>query len=248
MKLPYSSFSILVATTLATVLGFSEILFSNSLRLRLPQGNALTFPPSGNRGAPASTTGGGTRGGEEHACAAQDGTKTPLVALMPNRENTSQTATAIPTLYWYVPETKAVKGEFVITDAQNQEVYYTSFALPGQSGIVKLSIPPQAALKVGQTYSWAFMIVCEPNRRNWDKYVRGTIEYVQLDAQQKKTLNSVKGLEKAKLTAKANLWAETLAEIAQLRSSYPKEWTELLKSVGLDSLVEKPFINCCKPE
>lgn len=121
-------------------------------------------------------------------------------------------------------------------------------SLPGGGGIVRLYLPNQSALKTGQTYTWSLNLICDPNRRSADKYVGGKIEHVQLNAEQKKLLISTKGLEKAKLTAQANLWPETLEEIAQLRGQYPQEWRELLQSVGLELLVDKPFLECCESQ
>jgi hypothetical protein len=167
---------------------------------------------------------------------------------MPNRENISRTATATPTLYWYVAQTSASSGEFVIIDRTNQPVYYISFPIPQKSGIVKIDIPEQAALKAGQTYSWFFMIVCHPNHRNQDKFVQGQIEYVQLATAEKERLAAAKGLEKAQLLAQSYLWPETLDTIAQLRGKNPEEWQELLTSVGLEELVDRTFLECCKPQ
>lgn len=168
-----------------------------------------------------------------------------LVALMPNRANAGKTATATPTLYWYVPQNTATEGEFVLLDQDKNEVYQTTFALPSQPGVVKLSIPTKAALKPGNSYSWSFMIICNSQYRNRDEYVEGVIEYAELDSDLKSQLEKQTPLEQAKLYAENKIWFETLNIIAQVRSENPTEWEELLKSVGLEEIVPEPFADCC---
>lgn len=101
MKLTFTLFlcSIMATTTL--------LLFGKQVLYFSMPGNALPFPPSGDRGSPRSTTGGGTRGAIPTSCLLPEGKPATLVALMPNRENSSKTATGTPSFYWYIPETKS---------------------------------------------------------------------------------------------------------------------------------------------
>lgn len=205
---------------------------------------SLEFPRTGNRGAPKTTTGGGSRGDGTSCGSVKEG-EMPPVALMPNRENVGKTATATPTLYWYVPPTTATEGESVLLDQDENEVYQTTFALPSKSGVVKLSIPTKAVLKPGNSYSWSFMIICDSQYRNRDKYVEGVVEYSELDSDLKSQLEKQPPLEQAKLYAENKIWFETLDTIAQLRSKNSLEWEELLKSVGLEAIAPEPFVDCC---
>lgn len=205
---------------------------------------SLEFPRTGNRGAPKTTAGGGSRG-DDYSCASVKEGEMSLVALMPNRENVGKTATRTPTLYWYVPQTTATEGEFVLLDKDENEVYQTTFALPSKPGVVKLSIPTKAGIKPGNSYSWSFMIICDSRYRNRDKYVEGVIEYAKLDSGFKSQLEKQTPLEQAKLYAKNKIWFETLNTVAQLRSENPLEWEELLKSVGLEAIASEPLAECC---
>ena len=208
----------------------------------------LQFPPtSGSRGAPKTTTGGGTRSDGTSCLMVQEG-EVPLVALMPNRENEGQTATDTPTLYWYVPQTTATEGEFVVIDSEDNELYQTTFALPSQPGIVKLTIPAAASLKPDTTYTWSFAIVCDSRYRNRDQYVEGEIEYTKLDEAVETQLKTADSLKKAKLYSQFAIWYETLHNLAQIRANNPTEWQELLQSVGLEILVNVPFADCCTPK
>jgi hypothetical protein len=229
------------------IVGFTPSYPSLSSKISPNLLTKVTFPPSGNRGAPKTTIGGGTRGEMTH-CLTQGENTTPLVALMPNRENIAQTATLTPTLYIYVPDTIATTGELVIVNSQNQEVYQTQFALPKVSGIIKVKIPARANLKPENTYKWSFMVICDPRYRYKDKSVEGQLEMVKMPKSTEENLKNRTSLEKAMIYATSNLWFETLDTVAQLRTKVPEEWTSLLQSVGLELLAEKPLIGCCLAE
>lgn len=236
----------LIAIALSpTLMGFSDLPEvseqSNSIYI------TLDFPPTGNRKSPKTTSGGGTRSDDINCLAVKEG-DTPLVALMPNRENIAKTATATPILYWYLPETKVTDGEFVLVDEQGNEVYFTNFALPKQAGIVKLTIPEKAKLQPNKTYSWSFSVICDSRYRNRDKFVEGKIEYISVDTELKNQLKNSSALEKAQLYAKESIWFETLEIMAQMRSEKQAEWQQFLQSVGLEELANQPFIECCQPK
>ncbi|MGK7933254.1 MAG: DUF928 domain-containing protein [Microcystaceae cyanobacterium] len=209
-----------------------------------PLMSQVTFPPSGNRGSPETTTGGGTRG-EDRNCLYQTENSTPLVAIMPNRENFAKTASLTPVVYVHVPDTIATQAELVIVNSSNQEVYHTQFNLPKTSGIMKVQIPTEANLTAGNTYKWSFMIICDPLYRYKDKYVSGQMEVVKLPQSTENRLNNVSPLEKAQVYATSELWFETLDTIAQLQPQETQAWVSLLTSVGLESLSEKPLERCC---
>ena len=49
-------------------------------------------------------------------------------------------------------------------------------------------------------------------------------------------------MKKAQFYANQGIWLETLDSVAQVRSISPTDWTELLQSVGLESLSSQPFV------
>jgi len=171
---------------------------------------------------------------------------TPLTALMP-RNNLVTTAAANPLLFWYVPKTTATSAEFVLLDDnQNEEVYRTTFALAGTSSIVYLRPPATAALKVGKTYQWRFVLNC-PTHSQKDNLLfnstHGQIQRVQMSRELQAELAQAQPLEQARLYADARIWSETLMIVIQLRNSYPTEWQELLQSVQLDGpIITAPFV------
>ena len=205
----------------------------------------LQFPPTGkNRGTPQRTAGGGTRS-DSVSCLVEEEQDLPLVALMPDRENESKTSIATPSLYWYVPQTTASKGEFVLVDENNQEAYYATFDLPKQTGIIKLRIPETASLEPGKIYSWSMMVICDSRNRNRDQYIQGKIEYVAPGDAVDSQLSTLPALEQARIYANANLWLETLDTMAKIRPENPSAWQEFLQSVGLEVLSDKNFVDCC---
>ncbi|MDJ0599081.1 MAG: DUF928 domain-containing protein [Crocosphaera sp.] len=217
----------------------SSSLFNHSLV-------SLSFPDTGNRGAPKKSAGGGTRSDDE-TCLSNEENEPPLVALMPNRENKAKTATNTPTFYGYIPTTTATQGEFVLVDQSNNEVYYTQFLLPSTPGIIKLEIPETVALIPGN-YTWSLMVICDSRYRNRDKYVEGSLEYVIPTEQLENQIKDKPSLEKAEVYANASLWFETLDTVAKIKEESPQEWQELLTSVGLEILAEVPMIDCCQSD
>ncbi|MGK7944379.1 MAG: DUF928 domain-containing protein [Microcystaceae cyanobacterium] len=220
--------------------GFTPLSPSSSSTLI----SQITFPPSGDRGAPKTTTGGGTRGLDE-VCFPPTENTAPLVAMMPNRENVAKTASLTPVVYVHVPETTAAQGELIIVDSNNKEVYYSQFNLAASSGIIPVEIPAEANLMAGNTYQWLFSVICDPELPFKNQALQGKIEIVQLPQNMENQLKNAPPLEKAEIYATSELWFETLDTIAQLQPQETQAWISLLQSVGLESLSEKPLRACC---
>ena len=200
---------------------------------------SLKFPPTDERGSPSRTEGGGTRG---PSCTQQG--EMPLTVLMPSN-NMGTTVAANPTFFWYVPKTPVKSAEFVVFDDKENEVYKTTFALSGAAGIVQLSLPATVSLEIGKNYMWQLALICDPVDRSKDRSIRGFSRRTKLTPALKTKLEQAAPLEQAKLYAQAKIWHETLTTLAQLRSSRPAEWEELLKSVGLEAIAQAPFVKCC---
>ena len=232
-------------------IAISPVLVGFSPFPSLSQGNAnpqeisLKFPPPKDRGAPVTTSGGGMRGGSAACVNIREG-ELSLNALTPNYNNIATTASATPTLYYFIPPTKATSGELVITDENDNEVYETTFTLPSRPGIVKLTLHPKTALVSGKHYNWSLMIICDAKDRYRDISSEGKLEYQKLDDATAKSLETKDALEKAKFYADKGFWLDTLDNVAQARAEHPADWTELLNSVGLADLSDQPFSDCCK--
>ncbi|HBE20005.1 MAG TPA: hypothetical protein DEG17_06045 [Cyanobacteria bacterium UBA11149] len=136
---------------------------------------SLRFPMGRDIGAPRRTGGAGQRG--PVPCLKDN---MPITAVTPIN-NGVKTLLPNPTLYVYVPETRASSAEFTVVDGEGEEVYNTKLALTDTPGIVSVSLPDTVALTPGQEYTWIFAVVCNPANRERDEFVRGLILPTSLD-------------------------------------------------------------------
>lgn len=194
---------------------------------------SLEFPPSDREGAPR-TGGGGTR---SNSCVSSNDKK--LTALMPTRNNVAKTTADNPTFYWYIPETEADSGQFVLIDEDGNEVYFNSFDLPKTPSLVSFTLPKQTDLKVGKGYLWYFSVVCDEDDRSRDVWIQGRLERTELSNSVKRRMDQLTPLEQAKVYAEYRIWHETLTLMEQLRSEQPEQWQEFLSSVDLEFLSQE---------
>lgn len=206
---------------------------------------AVDFPSAPDRGAPSRTGDGGTRS----ATSCITSNKGTMTAIVPSNNVTTTVATN-PSIFVYLPANKAKSGEITLSDAAGNDVYSSKFAMSNTGGIIKIDLPN--ILQTGQMYNWQVVLNCTGELDVVDlgsnPFVQGKIEAVQMSADLQAKLATVSGtsLEAAKLYAQAGIWQETLKTLASLRNEYPKEWVELLQSVGLTSISQENIINCCQ--
>ncbi|BAY27459.1 hypothetical protein NIES2100_72830 [Calothrix sp. NIES-2100] len=202
-------------------------------------------------GLPGRRTGGGTRG----ECSSNAG---KLMALVPEN-NLALTQQAYPNILFYIPQTsKPITMEFVLQDDSRNSVYEKTFTKNGSdtktdSGeIINLSLLDSTSLPpliTGKTYHWYLSIICDPENRASDIVVHGWIQRVAVDPNLARKVEQASLLERANLYAKAGLWQDALATLAELRYSQPRDsklaasWTELLQSEKLDAIAQETFLN-----
>ena len=220
--------------------------------LLAPAAIALEFPPPAQSGAgsgsPSSgTSGGGTRGSS--ACITQeDGLS--LMALQPiDRKNyIGKTALKSPTLFFYVPSTTAQRAEFILVDGEGNDVYTENLEISKEGGLVSIDVelPDLPSDLKSVEYTWQFILVCNRSDRGADEWVEGQIQQVILDSDLATALEKAEAEEdllgKAELLAKADIWYDSLATAARLRTLNPQSWASLLKSVGLGKLSETEIL------
>jgi hypothetical protein len=211
---------------------------------------SIGFPPvpSGQERITGGTGGGGTRSGGD-ACASENGVS-EVIPLIPTNQ-IPNTVAPNPSLYIYVPQTKAQVAEFVVMDLQGDYLYSQKFKLSGQAGIAKIKLPEtneqgkSLSLEKDKFYYWEFAIVCDQSDRASDIYAWGTFNRSQLDQSLDQALkNKSNPLEKATIYAQNRLWNETLEEMIQIRNTQPQEWQDLLKSIGIEEnqVIQAPMI------
>lgn len=173
----------------------------------------------------------------------------PLTALTPI-DNVVTTVSGNPSLFWYVPPTQARIATFAVFDHERNRVYRTLLPLQSRSGVMKLSLPSTVSLEPGKNYKWQLTLICSAANLQQDVLVEGTIKRAQLTSEQQEQLAQAKqSIDKAQVYADAKVWQETIAILDQLRRERPNDpdiaenWKELLESVELTAIADKPLIH-----
>ncbi len=128
-----------------------------------------------NEGAPGKRVGAATR----DSCTIDD--KHFLTALVPGT-NIGLTIAVHPTFWFYIPYPPNSKTpvDFVLTDAQNKQIYKQTFQLIGTPGVIGITLPANApALEVDQKYDWNLSFTCNPNNTSEAVSVNGRIKRVK---------------------------------------------------------------------
>lgn len=215
-------------------------------------GYALEFPDTGDRGAPSSTAGGGTRGGwcEENVTWAD----TSLQALAP-KNNVITFAGDQASLWLHASDIFEQKtAEIFVQNADTQAVIYEAqLQLEGlePGKLIKVDLPATTAtgeplLEKGKTYTWEFAIICSTGDRTQDYYVNGLLEPVEIETELSAKLETASPEEQAELYASAGIWQETLMLAEQLSPSMPMLLPELLRSVGLSELPQAQAVEAAE--
>lgn len=231
-------------TTLRIALAMGLVLSSFST-LAMAQGY---IPP--NRGLPGRREGGGTRGN----CLDQQQQLRTLVALNPTT-NFSVTVSELPTLYWFVPQSTAKSAEFVLSNAQGEELYTLTFPITGQAGIISVKLPAIAnstALEIGKDYQWSFTVVCDTQDLSGNPSTSGWIQRREVTPELTQQLAGVAEGDRFSVYRNAGIWQEALTNLAEQRRKQPNDpsiqsrWRDLLQSVGLEGLASAPIVSCCE--
>ncbi|MEM9088817.1 MAG: DUF928 domain-containing protein [Cyanobacteria bacterium P01_F01_bin.53] len=202
----------------------------------------LEFPDAGDRGAPARTAGGGTRGG---LCEGGDWMQQSIKALVPsNNVNTFVSEQASLRVYLAEGfEDKAV--EIYVQNPRTQAAVHQEtidLSSIGGSGIVQVNLPATNAtgaplLEQNQDYFWELAIICNANDRTQDYIVQGLMHRLAPSPALTEALGNNNTLaEQAALYAEAGIWQETLSIAASQQTAQPELWSALLTSVGLEDL------------
>ncbi|NEP00621.1 MAG: DUF928 domain-containing protein [Symploca sp. SIO2E9] len=244
------------------------IITSSSLPSQLPTPVdlnwqvSLNFPVEGVGQPEGGSAGGGVRG-VRPSCVKGE---IPLRALTPRSSSVEKTHSANPSFFVYVPQTQAKSGEFVVYDDFGNQVYLATVELNDTPGVVKLQLPETISLEVGKDYRWQFRLSCNLQSQIPNHLVGGVIQRTLLSSDLKQKLEKVEFhkqveldglnltpeylalLKQAEIYAEAKMWNETITILAQLRSSHPKAWEQMLKSFGLETIAQEPFVECCTKE
>ncbi|MEG4807652.1 DUF928 domain-containing protein [Microcoleus sp. F8-D3] len=187
------------------------------------------------------------QGGTHRGCKLRDGLSiTPLIP----QSNIGLTLTESPTFFVYVSQ-PAAQVEFILLNEDESEVVYETTLKNDKAGIVGVSLSEKGKTKnieVGKRYVWSFALACDPLERSGDYIVKGWMQRIEPQATLKSDLANPDPMAKAIAYAKNGIWYETLATLAEMRRLAPDnsrlttEWTQLLKSQGLESIATQPLV------
>jgi len=217
--------------------------------------------PKEDKGVPDGRTTGG--GEERDFCQIPDATATnKLIALVPNGY-IGFTITSRPTFWFHIPFKPGVNAEFTLRDENNKIVYTTqTFQLTNTPGIVSINLPQTVSgLDIGsietgkKRYKWFFSVICNPQRRDEDKTVRGYVQRIALSPEVMNRIKQATGRDRLLLYAKNGLWYDTITELAEMRRRQPQDrqiatdWADLManEKIQLKELSSTPIVSCCTP-
>jgi hypothetical protein len=194
---------------------------------------SLTFPPTADRGAPARSTGGGTRQGACSADSSEAGNKRDTLTALTPSNNIIKTFASHPSIYVYIASFPDKTAIFRVINRKTEEiVHQQEIALTGTPGLLKLSVPDEVELEADTPYQWGLFVICNPDNSEEDRGVEGWIERVTLDAAVQAQLDAATlPLEQAQIYAENGVWSETLEILLAQREQNPNEWLEFINSV-----------------
>jgi len=194
-------------------------------------------PPG--QGRPKGTAGGGSRPIHPFCLGNPNQQEVPI-ALAPD-QSVALTSQARPTVWVYLPETKATMLEFSLFTQEREGVYQTNLPITG-AGLVKITLPSTvAALQAGQSYYWVASLVCDVKRRTRDWAIGGWIQYQPLPSALQRQLQAATDSQQVKQYAQSNFWYDALTRYLELRQQQPDHaelgqlWTDLVTAGKLGS-------------
>ena len=185
--------------------------------------------------------GGGSRGGYIF-------TAEPLTAIVP-ASNYGTTILAQPFFLFYIPEDiVGLTAEFLI-ETEDETVYSYVFTIPEEDGIFAVSLGEEDNaffLFSNVDYRWSLLL--DDSEHQVRQSVSGWIERISPDADFLEELNQMEPSSRPMFYAQAGIWFDAVASLATLRSENPDDsdletqWIQLLESIGLDDIAERPLL------
>jgi hypothetical protein len=225
-------------------------------------------PPPPNRGIAGNRVGGASRVSSRDPIDESPNSNRRLTALVPEYKNLAEagkskpeltkvwglTASEQPTLWFYIPysQDSISRIDFILNDGDNsanRTVYQNSIQPPTQPGIINFPLPKtNVPFAIDKLYQWELKLTM---KRQLDKEisVKGWIQRAGLNSDLSNLIKQATPDRQAAIYAENGLWYDALSTLAELRRDRPQDlaivqdWKNILKSVDLGKLANKPFVN-----
>ncbi|NJN71582.1 MAG: DUF928 domain-containing protein [Limnothrix sp. RL_2_0] len=176
----------LILLVLGLNCGLSPLFAAPSLEEQQPEFRkeaiSLKFP-NVERGALPDTLNGGKRCSGCLTKSEKVWFRSILPSAMKDSEAiaTANTTSSAPSLWWYIPQNQAVKGELSIFQQDGSLVYTQDLStIDNQGGLLRLDLP-EGLLQSGIRYWWDFALACDENDRSGDTYLFGELQYHNIE-------------------------------------------------------------------
>jgi hypothetical protein len=192
-----------------------------------PDSGASYKPPL--RGAPGGRVGGASRGAGKLAATL------PSIELLAPLDHTGETASATPTLYFYVSQPVALPTQLTISAPRRPTpVLEATFASPPARGIYPLRLADyRVQLESGVVYTWSISAIVDTKRWSRNVVASATIRRVPPDAATDAAMRSA-GVNRAAVLAGTGLWYDAVAAAADSQNlDRHAALDRLLTEVGL---------------
>jgi hypothetical protein len=158
-----------------------------------------------------------------------------------------------PTFWIYIPKltNRSQKGEFILQNEQDQDVYRSLFNLPSKSGIIKIKLPPQPqnSLRVGQKYHWYVKVFCgDEQARSRYIFVDAWIQRVAISPKLKKQLDTA-NVNHHEILIEHNIWHDAINSLAKIQQTNldskteKAHWNQLLRELNLSDLIDQNVLD-----
>jgi hypothetical protein len=231
------------------IIGITLIAFSLLPIWITPSIAGVTFKPPGTQ-APQRSSGGASRDGNICGFTTTKATNSVTVTPLIPTTNIGLTVAEHPTIFVYVPGTKAQQALFTLQDDGSKTYYQTTLNLPQKPGVMEVKLPSSVpALKTGKNYKWSLVMICTEELETDSPWVGGWIHRVEADRSLINQSNRPISLDLISKLAETGIWYDSLSMLAELRRSQPNNlslknaWEELLKSADLNVVANEPLTN-----
>ncbi|BAQ61022.1 membrane proteins related to metalloendopeptidases [Geminocystis sp. NIES-3708] len=206
------------------------------MEIFISSANAIEFPNAPKRESPQSTAAGGRRGG----CVRGN---LPITPLTPSNDNFIKTISSQPQFFVYIPPTQAKFAQFILREENGKDLDIQEIPITATDQIITINVSNKINLETDKKYVWEISLICNPMFINTSNHTKGMIEKVSLEENINNQLSTnLDNLQRAQILANEGVWQDTLSLVATLKESQPKQWQELLTSVGLDALLDKNLV------